>query len=361
MAESDQPDRGLLQYLILFVTARCNARCGTCFYWKEMENAPAELSVDEIRRISKPIGKLPTLLFSGGEPTLRKDLPEIAEIFFRQNQLEYIGLPSNGLMPERAVELAEEILTRCPALRLDVNVSLDDIGERHDAIRGVQGNFERALETIGALCSLRVRYDRLYVNAETVLFSENWRNIRELLDYVRERLDVNGHYVELLRGNPRDGKLDLPPIKEIHRIHQHVLKNHQVYHDDPRKRRWEHEMPYLRELYRWQEDFLRGGKWPAVCPAGSELVVIEPDGRVRGCEMRGIIGNLRDRDYDLRRILGSSEAEQERCDIRHTQCSCTHCVFIYQTFAVHALPNSWRRRLADRWQSLRGRVGRIFQ
>jgi MoaA/NifB/PqqE/SkfB family radical SAM enzyme len=232
---------GLLDYLILFVTARCNARCATCFYWREMDAAPPELSVEEIRRIAKPIGPLPTLLLSGGEPTLRTDLPEIVAAFYEANGLRYAGLPTNGLMPDRVRSLVEEIFRRCPEIRLDVNVSLDDLRERHDTIRGVPGNFDRALETIRAVCGMRRRFDSLYVNVETVLFSENWRNVRALLDFVRENLDVNGHYVELLRGNPRDGSLDLPPIKEIHRVHQLVMKNHVLYHTDPGKRRWEHD------------------------------------------------------------------------------------------------------------------------
>ena len=356
MSAPEQPIRGLLQYLIFFVTARCNARCATCFYWREMETPGPELSLDEIERFAARLRSLPTLLLSGGEPTLRDDLPDILETFRRLNNLDYVGIPTNGLLPERTEDLVEETLERCPGLRLDLNVSLDDRGERHDAIRGVPGNFDRALQTIRRVCGLRERYPTLRVNVETVLFGGNASQVPELLDFVRENLDVNGHYVELLRGNPRDGDLDLPPLTEVRRIHRLAMKNHVRYHADPRKARWEHELPYLRELYRWQEKALAGGAWPAVCPAADGIVVIEPDGRVRGCELRGVLGDLRRCDYDLRRILESPEAKEECRAVAETRCRCTHCVFIYQTFAARSLPSERRRRWLRRWYALRRRL-----
>lgn len=361
MASPEGSDNPLLRYLIFFVTARCNARCATCFYWKEMDSAPPDLSLDEIEQIAKRLGPLETLLLSGGEPTLRDDLAELVELFFRHNGVRHVGLPVNGLLPERTRDLAERILTRCSGMRLDVNISLDDLGERHDAIRGVEGNFERALETIRLVGALRERFGCLYVNVETVLFSDNWRHVPELLDFVRERLDVNGHYVELMRGSPRDKHLELPPLAEIRHIHRLVMKNHVRYHGDPRKRRWPHELPYLRELYRWQERVLQGGRWPALCPAVRDVAVIEPDGRVRGCELRGVVGDLRQCDYDLRRILASQEAQAERREIETSRCSCTHCVLIYQTFAVHSLPSERQRRWLEHWFALRGRIAQVLR
>jgi hypothetical protein len=89
--------------------------------------------------------------------------------------------------------------------------------------------------------------------------------------------------------------------------------------------------------------------------------VIEPDGHVRGCELRGVIGDLRQCDYDLRAILESPAADKERREVRESRCSCTHCVFIYQTFAAHALPPEWQRRILRHWYAFQGRVARVFQ
>jgi len=353
MPHPDSPRNSLLRYLILFVTSRCNSRCATCFSWKAREEAEADLTLDEIERIAAPLGPLEALLLSGGEPTLREDLPELVGAFFRHNQVKNVGLPTNGLLPERARDLAQRILELCPGMRLDVNVSLDDIGKRHDTIRGVEGNFERALETIRLVGALRERYDCLRLNVSTVIFSANWRHIPEFLDYVREQLDVDSHYVELIRGRPRNGELELPPAREVFRLNRLILKNHLRYHARRGNRRWPHEMPYLRELARWQEMVLRGEQWPALCAAGRQVAVIETDGRVRACELRGIIGDLRASVYDLRRVLESPEAQGERRAIEETRCSCTHCVFLYETFFVNSVPSERRRRWLERWYNFR--------
>jgi MoaA/NifB/PqqE/SkfB family radical SAM enzyme len=356
MSNPEGRNEPLLRYLIYFVTGRCNARCAMCFYWEEMDNAAPDLSLDEVRRIADKLGPLETLLLSGGEPTLRNDLPALVETFHGRNGVRHVGLPVNGLMPERTRDLVDEILKRCPKTRLEVNLSIDDLGEHHDAIRGVPGAFDCLLRTAELVGALRERHENLFLNVETVLFSRNWRRIPEILDYVYEQLDANGHYVEVMRGTPRDSSLTLPTFPEIRRIHRLVLKNHERYHRDPRKKRWSHELPYLRELYRWQERALRGAQWPAACPAGADVAVLEPDGRVRGCELRGVIGDLRACDYDMGRVLESAAAQAERRDVRDSHCSCTHCVFIYQTFAVHSLPSERRRRWVERWYALRRRL-----
>ena len=63
-------------HLTFFVTRRCNARCPFCFYLQSTEMAEAdaaELSLEEIERISSSLGSLLWLAFSGGEIFLRKD------------------------------------------------------------------------------------------------------------------------------------------------------------------------------------------------------------------------------------------------------------------------------------------------
>ena len=52
-------------------------------------------------------------------------------------------------------------------------------------------------------------------------------------------------------------------------------------------------------------------KWPMPCTAGETSIVIDHNGRFRACEMRGIVGDLADFDFDVRRAL-ESEAMRAR-------------------------------------------------
>ena len=71
-------------FLIFYVTNRCNFRCNFCFYRDEIDKGlkPDELTLDEIKKFSKTIGPLIQLSLTGGEPYLRKEFIEIADVFF---------------------------------------------------------------------------------------------------------------------------------------------------------------------------------------------------------------------------------------------------------------------------------------
>ena len=94
-----------LNTIIFFVTSHCNATCDTCFYWDEL-NQKGDLSWAEIVRLSENTPPFTDLWFSGGEPTLRRELPEIIDLFVSKNGVSHINLPTNGLKPDRIVEIA---------------------------------------------------------------------------------------------------------------------------------------------------------------------------------------------------------------------------------------------------------------
>ena len=144
--------------VILFITSRCNARCKMCFYsGRPGEN---ELSLEEIRRISRTMPPFPWLIITGGEPFLREDLPGICEIFCKQNNVQEITIPTNGFMPDTIETITEKILQQCRRTQFRVNLSIDDLYEKHDEIRGVKGGFKKLLVTYEKLRSLSKKYER---------------------------------------------------------------------------------------------------------------------------------------------------------------------------------------------------------
>lgn len=75
-----------------------------CFYAQEMDKKQPDLTFDEIKKISETAGQFNRLWISGGEPTLREDLPEILELFYKNNHIKDVNIPTNGLKPARIVE-----------------------------------------------------------------------------------------------------------------------------------------------------------------------------------------------------------------------------------------------------------------
>src|SRR5260370_14183920 len=67
-------------YLIIGLTYDCNSFCRTCFNWEQLrKNKEHELSLEELQRTFASLGDLLFIVMSGGEPFLRRDLPEVCE------------------------------------------------------------------------------------------------------------------------------------------------------------------------------------------------------------------------------------------------------------------------------------------
>jgi MoaA/NifB/PqqE/SkfB family radical SAM enzyme len=154
----------LLTYLVTF---RCNMRCIMCDSWRK--NDSNELTVAEIRSIFRQLPKLDLVRLSGGEPFLRRDLLDIANA--AQSLLNPIGLhiTTNGVLTDRIVDFCEQ---RHKDTRLYLLVSLDGIGETHNAIRGRSNVWERAVHTIETLAP-RQKQLRLHLGVNQTIVSED--------------------------------------------------------------------------------------------------------------------------------------------------------------------------------------------
>ena len=115
-----------IDYLRISVTDRCNLRCIYCIpegmEWIEKADI---LSYEEIERLVRILGRLGLrrLRLTGGEPTVRRQLPRLVEMLVAIEGIEEISLSTNGLkLTELAAPLRRAGLSR-------VNVSLDSLDE----------------------------------------------------------------------------------------------------------------------------------------------------------------------------------------------------------------------------------------
>src|SRR5919106_5885105 len=191
--------------VILFVTSRCNALCQTCFYHAEL-NHPGDMTFAQIEKVSRTMPPITDLWLSGGEPTLRGDVPQIIDMFVANNGVNRVIIPTNGLIKSRVFEIVDRALTNNPAIHLYLNVALDGYGETHDRVRGVPGNWERTLECIRALYPLKEKYgERFRLNVNTVVCAENYAEVGRLADFMWENFRLDGHYFNIIRGETKAG------------------------------------------------------------------------------------------------------------------------------------------------------------
>jgi len=132
------------------ITCKCNSRCVMCNIWK-MDHSN-EMTLAEIKRYLKdPIFKeVSSVGINGGEPSLAKDLPQIAEQVLNLPKIKSLSVISNGFNKEALLIKVEKIygLCRKKIVNFRLSFSLDGYGELHDNVRGVKKAFERASEAI---------------------------------------------------------------------------------------------------------------------------------------------------------------------------------------------------------------------
>jgi len=166
--------------LTYIVTFRCNARCVMCDSWRK--DGEGELTLDEIERIFVQMPRLHAVRLTGGEPFVRKDLAEIAALVERHLQPALLHITTNGFLTERIVRFCEQREKKVP---LQLLVSLDGEGEKHDQIRGRADAWQHAFATVQALAPRQEELGlRLAVN-QTILDAEGMRHYAKLRDRLR--------------------------------------------------------------------------------------------------------------------------------------------------------------------------------
>ncbi len=126
-------------------TRACNLKCIHCYARSDCGCAPDELSFEEGKALIDDLAAFgsPVVLFSGGEPLCRKDMPDLAEYAVSKGMRAVIS--TNGTL------ITDAVAQRLKAIGLSyVGVSLDGLREVNDQFRGVAGAFDNALEGIRA-------------------------------------------------------------------------------------------------------------------------------------------------------------------------------------------------------------------
>lgn len=158
-------------------TKTCNLKCRHCYMNSDAQKYEGELTTEEAKRFIDDLAEfnVPVLLFSGGEPLMRKDFFELAEY-----------AAAKGIRPTLSTN--GTLITRDVAERIKkigvgyVGISLDGLQEVNDKFRGKEGAFQAAMEGIQNCVAVGQRVG--------LRFTINHHNLQELdriFDFIEEK------------------------------------------------------------------------------------------------------------------------------------------------------------------------------
>lgn len=324
--------------LTISVSYRCNSRCKTCNVWQRPND---DFTIEEYEKTFESVGHAAYwFTFSGGEPTLRKDLPEMVGAAYRHCKPGVINIPTNGIQDKIIPERVERVLQAAPGSEVIINLSLDGVGVKHDIVRGVKGNFERAMRTYAGLKALKGRYKNFTLGVHTVISNFNVDEFENIYAFVRDELKPDSFISEIAEERVELDTVGMgitPPIQKYQPVIERLQEGiHKAEFGDVTRITPRITQAFRDRYYDIVKRTLVEKRQIIPCLAGVASAQIAPNGDVWTCCIRAeSVGNLRQHNYDFKSVWTTSKADELRRSIKAGECYCPLANASYTNMLCH--------------------------
>lgn len=255
--------QNVLRTVEFALLAECNSKCVMCYASKLKRHDNSYLTVDEYRDIWRQASKLGafSVILSGGEPTLRKELLDIVSVMDPKNTI--FALVSNSL------SLNKSYLSELKSAGIEtIHLSLDSTDEEtNDHIRGTKGHFKKVIQSIKEAKDLGFS-----VYLSTVIAHNGIGKMKEMVKFAKNNNIGIVFSLACVSGNWSEEKDVLLTPEEWQYVQLYMKSN-----------------PFIRSD--WTINF----SMQQECPGGREKLSVSCYGDVMGCGMNYIsFGNVRE-------------------------------------------------------------------
>lgn len=335
------------RYLLLHVNTVCNAKCRMCFTWDRMMDRwdAHGIALEDLKKVARSLGDLPQLTVSGGEPLLRKDLPDVLAAFYELANTRFFTVPTNALRPDRVARLIDDFTVRCPDAYLNFCLPFHGDEATSEMILDVPGAAEKFRQTYDVLRERRANHPNISVLLNFVMSRFNWQTWPLAIERARRDYPETPLGIALCRGKTHwedAGDVPIEAYEEAQRTLAGAARPWSGF--NPYTMMWDTITDRIGTIV---SEVVRGERRDLACGAGRQLLVIYDDGSVYPCEMLEVVGmpsaregegaapaetalgRLQDYDFDVRRLLESAGARATVGWIRDHECACTWESAIY--------------------------------
>ena len=283
---------------LIAVTYRCNAKCYMCNVWQYPTKPKEEISVEDINKIP---GGLSFANITGGEPFLREDIEEIANVVL--SKTKRLVISTNGYYTEKIVALARKYP------QIGVRVSIEGLQEANDELRGLRGGFNHGLRTLIELHKLGLKD----IGFGITVSDRNAKDLTELYQLAKwlglefaTAATHNTYYFHKFDNEFKDKQMI---IEEFGKLVEELLKSNKP-------------KDWFRAYFNYGLiNFVQGNKRLLPCEMGTDVFFMDPYGEVYPCNgMDWSMGNIKKQDFD--EIWNSENALEVRNKVKTCQKSC---------------------------------------
>jgi MoaA/NifB/PqqE/SkfB family radical SAM enzyme len=291
-----------------------------CNIWKKPKQD--ELSLREIEKIFSKANYLQWISLTGGEPFLRDDIDKIARIINEHCNLFTLNIPTNGSMPGKIYKKTRKIC-ELGIEKTGITVSLDGPRELHDKIRGINGAWERSIETFSLLKGLEREFKNFRVFFEFTLSPFNLKYFQKTLKEAKKEVNVNASDFHVTFFHISEHYYANSELQKLCETFKTEAFEEMVKVRKMRSKSFSAEK-LLSDIYLALIN--RELNCPLKCCALSCSCFIDPYGNVYPCiVLDDLVGNLRENNYELDRIVLSDRAAALREKIGKCKLCWTPC------------------------------------
>ena len=343
---------GLPIQIINYVTSRCNLRCNHCFYKETLDKPdPGEMKLDLLDKTTKEIGPVLWYSLAGGEPFIRKDLPELVALIKKNCRPKVFSFPTNGWYTEKTFHDTIKILQSDPKGSFLLFFSLDGPKKVHDKIRG-KGSYDQVKKTVDCLKKIQKLYKNLYLNFVITVTPQNSGDcpnfIKILLkEFNPAAISINLFRYHSLKHPPLSQKLIDDYKKTVDTYKKFLFKGYLTHYGFFGAKILKIKEILQKELI---YNVAKFNKFITPCTAGNLSYVIMEDGSLKPCEiLSDNLGKITNKkDFSIRKLFLSKKAKNLRSWIVKTKCKCTYeCAMSTNTLFTWPMIKKWVKKLPE--------------
>ncbi|MDP3024958.1 MAG: radical SAM protein [candidate division Zixibacteria bacterium] len=290
--------------LAIMPTFRCNAHCQMCHIWQYPSRREEEIALDDLDKLPQGFARIN---LGGGEPTLRKDILEMADLLSKKTK--HLEISTNGYFTDKLVSIAR----KHPDIR--IRISLEGLPRKNDEIRGIRNGFDRAMRSM-----LKLKQAGIKDIGFAITISH--RNAEELVDLYHlcasmgvefSQCVVHDAWQFRVPYNVIENKTEV--ISQIkHFIRELLLSKRKDL--SLKVKDW-----FRAYLNRGFINFIRGDQRLLPCGAGTDIVFIDPYGEVYPCNaLKKSMGNIKQKSFE--EIWNGFQAQKARKMVSECKDNC---------------------------------------